>query len=111
MATHHAVEGEVVCLKTWASDLEVEQSKAITKTSGLELARLVIDAGVDMHHSNYCSVKGAVVIHCIEGEIILKTPDMTKSIKSGQLAYLNGGTEHAISGVVRSIVLLTIVLP
>ncbi len=51
MATHHAAEGEVVCLKTWANDLAVEKSKVITKTSGLELARLVIDAGTNMHHS------------------------------------------------------------
>lgn len=110
MATHHAAEGEIVSLKTWANDLKIEKSKVITKTSGLELARLVIDAGVDMHHSDYCSVKGAVVIHCIEGEVRLKTSDATRYIKSGQLVYLNGGTEHTLAGVKKSIVLLTIVL-
>ena len=110
MATHHASAGEIVDLKTWAKDLEVEKSKVIVKTTGIELARLVIDAGVDMHHSNYCSVKGVVVIHCIEGEITLKTPGTTKSIEKGQLVFLDGGTEHALFGVKNSIVLLTIVL-
>ncbi len=111
MATHHAAAGEVVNLKTWANDLKVEKSKVIKKTTGIELARLVIDAGVDMHHADYCSVKGAVVIHCIEGEIMLKTPHATKSIEKGQLVYLNGDTEHALVGVKKSVVLLTIVLP
>ncbi len=110
MATHHAAAGEVVDLKTWANDLKGEKSKVITKTTGIELARLVIDAGVDMHHSDYCSVKGAVVIHCIEGEITLKTSDATKSIEKGQLVFLNGDTEHALVGVKNSVVLLTIVL-
>ena len=110
MATHHATAGEVVDLKTWANDLKVEKSKVITKTKGVELARLVIEAGVDMHHSDYCSVKGPVVIHCIEGEISLKTPDVTKSIAQGQLVFLNGDTEHALIGIKKSVVLLTIVL-
>ena len=110
MATHHAAAGEVVDLNTWANDLKVEKSKVITKTTGIELARLVIDAGVDMHHTNYCSVKGTVVIHCIEGEITLKTPDTTRSIEKGQLVFLNGETEHALVGIKDSVVLLTIAL-
>jgi quercetin dioxygenase-like cupin family protein len=110
MATHHAAAGEVVDIETWANDLKVEKSKVITKTTGVELARLVLDAGADMHHTDYCSVKGTVVIHCIEGEIMLKTPDATRSIEKGQLVFLNGDTEHAIVGVKKSVVLLTIVL-
>ncbi len=110
MATHHAVSGEIVDLKSWSSDLKVEKSKVITKTKGLELARLVIDAGVDMHHSEFCSVKGATVFQCIEGHVILKTPDEQISIQQGQLVYLDAGTEHALIGVEKSVILLTIVL-
>lgn len=110
MATHHAVSGEIVDLKSWASDLEVEKSKVITKTEGLELARLVIDAGVDMHHSDYCSVNGASVFHCIEGHVTLKTPDEQISIQQGQLVFLDAGVKHALIGVKKSVVLLTIVL-
>lgn len=111
MAKHHASAGEVVDLKTWAKDLEVEKSKAIVKTHGLEIARLVIEAGVHMQHTDYCSVKGAVVIHCIEGEISVKTAAVTKSVKKGQLVFFDGGTGHALTGVEKSVVLLTIVLP
>jgi len=110
MATHHAVSGEIVDLKSWANDLKIEKSKVITKTEGLELARLVIGAGVDMHHSDYCSVKGASVFHCIEGHVTLKTPDKQISIQQGQLVFLEAGAEHALIGVEKSVVLLTIVL-
>jgi hypothetical protein len=110
MATHHAAAGEVVDLETWANDLPAEKSKVITKTRGLELARLVIGAGVDMHHADYCSVPGAVVIHCIEGEVLLKTSTAQVALRPGQLAYLDGGTEHALAGIDDSVVLLTIVL-
>lgn len=110
MATHHASAGEIVDLKTWANDLETEKSKVIAKTQGLELARLVIDAGVNMHRAGYCSVKGAVVFHCIEGEIKLKTADSEQPIKQGQIVFLDGDTDHALVGVEKSVVLLTIVL-
>ncbi len=110
MATHHAASGEIVDLESWANDLEVEKSKVIAKTEGLELARLVIEAGVDMHGSDLCSVNGASVFHCIEGRITLKTQDAEISLKKGQLAFLDGGVSHALIGVERSVVLLTIVL-
>ncbi len=110
MATHHAKSGEIVDLKTWASDLKKDQSKVITKTNGLELARLVIEAGADMHHSDYCSVSGASVFQCIEGHVTLKTPEEEISIQQGQLVYLEAGAKHALIGVEKSVVLLTIVL-
>jgi hypothetical protein len=41
----------------------------------------------------------------------VKTPAAEKSVKQGQLVYLDGDTEHALAGVKKSVVLLTIVLP
>jgi hypothetical protein len=111
MSTHHATAGEVVDIATWAEDLPAEHSKAIVKTAGLELARLVIKSGVAMHGAGYCRVDGPVVMHCIEGEVELDTPDFTVRLCAGQLVYLNGRTDHALTGVQDSVVLLTIVLP
>lgn len=110
MATHHAVSGEVVDLEVWANDLDIEKSKVIAKTTGLELARLVIDAGVDMHHADFCSVSGASVFHCIEGQVILKTVHKESCLTPGQLIFLDAGVKHALIGVEKSVVLLTIVL-
>lgn len=110
MATHHAKSGEVVDLASWADDLPTEQTKAIVKTSGIELARLVIKAGINMHKADYCHVDGPIVVHCIEGEIVLKTPDAQIRLSAGQLAWLEGRTEHALRAVQDAVVLLTIVL-
>ena len=110
MATHHAVAGEPVDLATWGQELTPEHSKAITKIHGLELARLVLQAGEEMHQDGYCSVPGPIVIHCINGEIKVRTRDIVETLTDGQLLYLEGSTDHALTGVCKSIVLLTIVL-
>lgn len=110
MATQHAESGEIVDLATWADDLSTDKSKAIAKIDNLELARLVISAGTEMQGDKYCHVPGPIVVHCIDGEIELKTKEKAIRIKGGQLAYLLGQTDHAISAIQDSVVLLTIVL-
>jgi quercetin dioxygenase-like cupin family protein len=110
MATHHAIAGEQVDLETWANDLPFEHSKVIVKTKEIELARLVLQSGSEMHKTDYCRVKGTIVIHCVGGEIKVRTRDTVETLVTGQLLYLEGGTEHALMGVKKSVVLLTIVL-
>jgi quercetin dioxygenase-like cupin family protein len=110
MATHHAIAGEQVDLATWANDLPNEHSKVIVKNKEIELARLVLQAGSEMHKTDYCRVKGTIVIHCLDGEIKVRTRDTVETLMTGQLLYLEGGTEHALMGVTKSVVLLTIVL-
>ena len=112
MSTHHAAPGEVVDLAIWDCDLPAKHSKAITKTQGLEIARLVLDANEDMHGGGYCHVAGPVVIHCLEGEVEvgIESPEIRRRLCPGQLLYLDGDTGHALKGIKQSIVLLTIVL-
>lgn len=110
MATHHAAAGEPVDLATWGDELPVEHSKAIAKIDGLELARLVVEAGEGTRHDDQHHVRGPIVIHCIDGEVAVELPGTLATLKSGQLLYLEGGTEHALRGIVKSVVLLTIVL-
>lgn len=110
MATHHAQPGEIVDLDRWADDIPERKSKAIAKLPGLELARLAVDQDTEIHHSKYCQVTGPIVIHCLEGEVRLTVPDKILSIKTGQLVYLREKTEHSLTGVTDSVVLLTMVL-
>ena len=60
-----------------------------------------------MHHSEFRSVTGASVFHCIEGHISVKTVHREISLKQGQLIFLGAGVEHALIGVEKSIVLFT----
>lgn len=110
MATHHAKPGEVVDLDSWADGIPGRKSKAIAKLQGLELARLAVDQDTEIHHSKYCQVTGPIVIHCLDGEVKLTIPDKTVYLKTGQLVYLEEKTEHTLTGVTNSVVLLTMIL-
>ena len=110
MATHHASPGEVVDLATWDHDLPARHSKVITKTPGLELARLVLEAGEHMQNGGSCRVPGPIVIHCLEGEVDVTLTDRCERLRPGQLLYLEGGDKHSLAGIHQSVVLLTIVL-
>lgn len=105
MATHHASAGEVVDLKTWADDLPSEKSKVIVKTGEMELVRLVLPAGKDFADHK---VAGAVVIHCIAGNIEVTAMGTTTSMQPGQLMHLLADVPHAVRASSDSVVLLTI---
>src|SRR5690606_29466532 len=64
MALHHAAPGEIVNLATWADDIPGDHSKAIAKTSEMELARLVMREGDVMEDKH---VDGPLVVHCLSG--------------------------------------------
>lgn len=105
MATHHASPGELVDLATWARDLPIERSKAIVKTTAMELARLVIPSGEEFPNHK---VAGPTVIHCTTGRIELAAMGKTQVLTADQLLYLPPGEPHSIRAVVDSVVLLTI---
>lgn len=106
MATHHASPSEVVDLETWAQDLPKDHSKAIVKTSDMELARLVFRAGETLESYK---VTGPIVVHCISGMIKFTAMGTTSTLKSGQLLYLLPNELHSLQALTDAVVLLTIV--
>lgn len=50
------------------------------------------------------------MFHCIEGHVTLKTVKNETSLQEGQLVFLDAEVEHALIGVEKSVVLVTIVL-
>ena len=84
MATHHASPSEIVDLETWAQDLPNEHAKTIVKTHEMELARLVFPAGGEVPNH---TVSGAIVIHCVKGEIEFTAMGVMQILKPGQLLY------------------------
>lgn len=106
MATHHAEPGEIVDLKSWAQDLPFEQTKVIIKTKELELVRLVIPAGKQIPEHK---VTGPIVIHCLDGELIITAMNTNTCLTTGHLLYLKPGEPHALKSVSNSIVLLSII--
>ena len=106
MATYHAKPGEIVDLESWAEDLPFDQTKVIIKTEELELVRLVIPAGKEIPKHE---VTGPIVIHCLDGELIITAMNTNIPLSSGHLLYLKPGDPHAVKAISDSIVLLSVI--
>ena len=107
MAIAHAAPGQLVDVQPLGNKLSESRNVALFKTDELEVMRLVMPAGKTMP-SHW--VKGEVTIHCLEGVIDLTAGGQTRQMKAGQLVWLEGGVDHALTAVQDSSLLLTIVL-
>ena len=107
MAIAHAAPGQIVDVLPLGDRLGEARNVALFKTDGLEVIRLVMPAGKTMP-SHW--VKGEITIQCLEGEVSLTTGGQTRQMNAGQLVWLEGGVDHALSAVKDSSLLLTIVL-
>lgn len=107
MAITHAASGQIVDVQALGDQLGEARNVALFKTADLEVIRLVMPAGKNMPSH---AVKGEITIHCLEGEIDLVADGQTRRMKAGQLVWLEGNVEHALSALQDSSLLLTIVL-
>ena len=107
MAIAHAAPGQLVDVQPLGNKLSESRNVALFKTDELEVIRLVMPAGKTMP-SHW--VKGEVTMHCLEGAISLTSGGQTRQMKAGQLVWLEGGVDHALTAVQDSSLLLTIVL-
>lgn len=107
MAIAHAAPGQIVDIQPLGSQLSESRSTALFKSEELEVMRLVMPAGKTMP-SHW--VKGELTIHCLEGEIDLSAGGHIRRMRAGQLVWLEGGVDHALTALQDASLLLTIVL-
>jgi len=107
MAIAHAASGQIVDVQPLASQLSEASTVALFKTDELEVMRLVMPASKTMPPHR---VKGEITIHCLEGEVDLKLNGQSQRMKAGQLVWLEGSVEHALTALRDSSLLVTIVL-
>jgi len=107
MAIAHVAPGEVVDVQALSTPPGEARNVALFKTDELEVIRLVMPAGKTMP-SHW--VKGEVTIQCLEGEVDLIVGGVTRRMRAGQLVWLEGAVDHALTAVQASSLLLTIVL-
>lgn len=106
MALHHAAPGEIVNLATWADDIPGDHSKAIAKTSEMELARLVMREGDVMEDKH---VDGPLVVHCLSGCLEIDALGQTQRVGGGELLYLPPAETFTIRPVREALVLVTFI--
>lgn len=106
MALHHAGAGEIVDLRPLGQDLRHAKTSAMVKTEIFEVIRLIIHAGANVPTHE---VSGTIMLHCLEGRIVLGLDDTSLEMSAGQWVYLDRGVRHSVEGVEESSLLLTIV--
>ena len=107
MALRHAIPLEVIDIRPLGPALAEAVTTSLLKTPALQLMRVVLTAGQGLPQH---SVKGAITVQCLEGEAVVTTPNVTCTLRAGQLVMLEGGEAHAVSAVADSSLLLTVVL-
>ena len=107
MAIAHAAPGQLVDVQPLGSQLSEARTTAFFKTNELEVMRLVMPAGKSMPMHK---VKGEITVHCLEGQIDLTAGGQTQRMTAGQLVWLEGSVQHALTAVQDASLLLTIVL-
>lgn len=107
MAIAHAASGQLVDVQPLANQLSEARTVALFKTDGLEVMRVVMPARKTLPSHK---VRGEVTIYCLEGEIDLTSAGQTQRMKAGQLVWLEGGADHALTAVQDSLLLVTMVL-
>lgn len=107
MAQPHAKPGQIVDLRPLGANLRSAKTTALIKEKQFEAVRLVVHEGAKIRPH---AVGGNIMLHCLEGQVILGLSAGDVILEAGDWLYLNPGEMHALTGVMDSSLLLTILL-
>lgn len=107
MALPHASSGQLIDVRPLGSQLTSAPSRAMMKTPGLELMRMVLPAGKSVPEHR---VPGECTIQCLEGRVELTSHGDTLLMRAGDLVYFEGGVVHALHAAEDSSLLVTILM-
>lgn len=107
MALPHARPLDVIDIGPLGTAVREAVSSSLLKTDRLQLLHLVLPAHRDQpeHH-----VDDECTIHCLEGDVDVKTPGGTRRLGPGQLVVLPARQRHSLSARADSAVLVTLLL-
>jgi len=107
MAILHAQAGEVIDIRPLGTRLKDSVTSTLIKTEALEVLRLVMPAGTQIHPHQ---VPGEITVQCLEGQVIFDAGGTDRELVAGDLLFLKGGAMHALRSIKDSSVLVTILL-
>ncbi|MBX3584414.1 MAG: cupin [Rhizobiaceae bacterium] len=105
MALKHAEPGEVIDLSQLGPELNTAKTAALVKTDAFEAVRLVVRKGISIPTH---SVPGQIMLHCLEGHVVIGLKHGEATLQTNEWLYLNGGEPHSVHGLEDSSLLLTI---
>jgi quercetin dioxygenase-like cupin family protein len=107
MALPHAHLLDVIGVGPLGQAVHEAVSTSLLKTKRLQLLHLILPARRDQpeHH-----VDDECTIHCLEGDVEVRTPGGIRRLGPGQLVVLPAGERHSLAARVDSAVLVTLLL-
>ena len=117
MSTRHARCAEPLDPIRWSTIATRDRhSRAIVKTSDMELSCLSFEAGERMPREGSMAFDGPCVLHCLTGDVVLHQPggsggrhERETPLRAGQLLWLDAHVEHVLRAEEEAIVLWTLV--
>jgi quercetin dioxygenase-like cupin family protein len=101
--------GEKIEVRPLQLEAEARQVEILAKTNNVEIVRLVIPAtGGDV--PTYAA-QGEIILHCLEGRVLLTTRGDTHELKAGQLLYLLTDEQFSVQGLKNALLLMYVVTP
>ncbi|RJG03398.1 cupin domain-containing protein [Noviherbaspirillum sedimenti] len=107
MSLPHASSGQLIDIRPLGKQLSSTTSRAILKTPGMELMRMVLAAGKSVAEHQ---VPGEITIQCLEGRVELTAHGNSQLMRAGDMVYLQGGVPHALHAQEGTSLLVTILL-
>ena len=106
MALKHVKAGEIVDLSPLRSRLKDFRTAALVKSDAFEAVRLIVRAGTSIPTHK---VAGPIMLHCLEGRVVIGLDETEVELNSDDWIYLEGGEPHSVRGIEDSSLLLTII--
>jgi quercetin dioxygenase-like cupin family protein len=107
MAISHARPMDIVDVRPLEADIENARTTTLVKTNQFELIRLVLPAGKEISEHE---VSGEITLQCLEGQVEFTSNNVTRTLSTGKLVFLEGGSKHSLRALEHSSLLLTIQL-
>jgi quercetin dioxygenase-like cupin family protein len=105
MALTHFASGSIISVLPLGTKLHTTLTHTILKAPQLELIRIVLPAGKDMHEHK---APGEITVQCIEGCFEFRALTRVLTLAPGDLVHLQGNVLHALKAIEDSSILLTI---
>ncbi len=105
MALKHLAHGEMAYAGPLGDALPATRTYTLVRTDNLQIFRLVLRAGADLAEH---AVPGAMVFHCIEGEVIFRAPGCELRMHAGDLTHAGAATPHSVHAVTDMSALVTV---
>lgn len=107
MAIPHAAPGQAIDVRPLGARLSDAKTVALFKSEGLEVMRLVLQAGRSLPPHK---VPGEITVQCLEGRLDVTAEGRSHLLGAGQMLYLQGGVLHGVTALEDASALVTVAL-